>query len=175
MAVKRSDVDAIVADVDRSRCVGSRGRAVAAAARVRGSVLGFVSVDQPLSGRRPDDAELAVLMGVADHAAVVLEQAQLNSANSAALREQAHDVRLAAVMLLAQTLDLRHPDTAAHSRTVGGYARSIAVRLELSPERIERIAAAGVLQTSASSASATESSPSRRVSTHRMARDQTPS
>jgi diguanylate cyclase (GGDEF)-like protein len=39
-----------------------------------GEVLGVVSVDQPLSGRRPDDGEIAVLMAVADHAALALEQ-----------------------------------------------------------------------------------------------------
>jgi hypothetical protein len=33
-----------------------------------GEVLGLVSVDQPASGRRPDDGQIAFLMSVADHA-----------------------------------------------------------------------------------------------------------
>jgi GAF domain-containing protein len=41
-----------------------------------GEILGVISVDQPLTGRRPDDSELTVLMAVADHAALALEQAQ---------------------------------------------------------------------------------------------------
>jgi HD-GYP domain-containing protein (c-di-GMP phosphodiesterase class II) len=48
-------------------------------------------------------------------------------------------------MLLTEALDLRDPSTGRHSRTVGEYAREIALRLELAPERVERIHAAGVL------------------------------
>jgi diguanylate cyclase (GGDEF)-like protein len=40
-----------------------------------GDVLGIVSVDQPLLGRRPSEAELGVLMAVVDHAGLALEQA----------------------------------------------------------------------------------------------------
>jgi diguanylate cyclase (GGDEF)-like protein len=102
-----------------------------------GEVLGIVSVDEPLSGRRPDDAELRLLMAVADHAGLALEQAErLGSL-------PAH--RLAAVMLLAETLDLRDAGTAQHSRTVGSFARQTAATLGLAPERVERLHAAGVL------------------------------
>ncbi|HET8949583.1 MAG TPA: diguanylate cyclase, partial [Solirubrobacteraceae bacterium] len=38
-----------------------------------GEVLGIVSVDEPLSGRRPTDDEVRVLMAVADQAALALE------------------------------------------------------------------------------------------------------
>jgi HD-GYP domain-containing protein (c-di-GMP phosphodiesterase class II) len=102
-----------------------------------GEVLGIVSVDEPLSGRRPDDAELRLLMAVADHAGLALEQAErLGSL-------PAH--RLAAVMLLAETLDLRDAGTAEHSRTVGAYARQTAATLGLAPDHVERLHAAGVL------------------------------
>ena len=40
-----------------------------------GDLLGIVSVGEPLSGRRPTEAELSILMAVADHAALALEQA----------------------------------------------------------------------------------------------------
>src|SRR6202012_596916 len=39
-----------------------------------GEVVGMVSLDQPLHGRRPDDAEIAVLMAVADQAGLAVEQ-----------------------------------------------------------------------------------------------------
>ncbi|MEA2254426.1 MAG: hypothetical protein QOG35_471 [Solirubrobacteraceae bacterium] len=41
-----------------------------------GGLLGILSLDEPLSGRRPTDAQLEVLSAVAAHAAVVVEQAQ---------------------------------------------------------------------------------------------------
>jgi diguanylate cyclase (GGDEF)-like protein len=110
-----------------------------------GEVLGLVSVDQPLHGRRPDDAELEVLMAVADQAGLAVEQSQRDAAGERGAREQSLELRLAAVMLLAETLDLRDAGTAAHSRTVGAYARHTAAALGLSPDRVERIHAAGVL------------------------------
>jgi diguanylate cyclase (GGDEF)-like protein len=110
-----------------------------------GDVLGLVSVDQPLHGRRPDDSEFEVLMAVADQAGLAVEQAQRDAAGAGGAREQSQELRLAAVMLLAETLDLRDAGTAKHSRTVGAYARHTAAALELSPDRVERIHAAGVL------------------------------
>ncbi len=110
-----------------------------------GDVLGLVSVDQPLHGRRPDDSELEVLMAVADQAGLAVEQAQRDAAGTGGGPEQSQELRLAAVMLLAETLDLRDAGTAKHSRTVGAYARHTAAALGLSPDRVERIHAAGVL------------------------------
>ncbi|HEU4976950.1 MAG TPA: diguanylate cyclase [Baekduia sp.] len=52
---------------------------------------------------------------------------------------------LSAVLLLAETLDLRDTGTAAHSQTVGHYAELLAAELGLPPARIERIRLAGVL------------------------------
>jgi HD-GYP domain-containing protein (c-di-GMP phosphodiesterase class II) len=110
-----------------------------------GDILGLVSVDQPLHGRRPDDSELEVLMAVADQAGLAVEQAQRDAAGTGGAREQSQELRLAAVMLLAETLDLRDAGTAKHSRTVGAYARHTAAALGLSQDRVERIHAAGVL------------------------------
>ena len=42
----------------------------------RGQLLGIVSVDEPLDGRRPSDAQLDVLSAVAGHAALAVEHAQ---------------------------------------------------------------------------------------------------
>jgi diguanylate cyclase (GGDEF)-like protein/putative nucleotidyltransferase with HDIG domain len=53
--------------------------------------------------------------------------------------------QLAAMILLAETLDLRDPGTARHSQTVGRYAERIAHELGWSAERVERVRVAGVL------------------------------
>jgi diguanylate cyclase (GGDEF)-like protein/putative nucleotidyltransferase with HDIG domain len=60
--------------------------------------------------------------------------------SEAARREQA-----AAVLVMAEALDVRDGGTAAHSRTVGRYAELIARQLGLPEERVERIRLAGVL------------------------------
>ena len=107
-----------------------------------GEVLGIVSVDQPVLGRRPTEQELGVLMAVVDHAGLSLEQAQRGGEP---IRGQSQELRLAAMMLLAESLDMRDPSTVRHSRTVGRYARETAKALELDKRQVERIHAAGVL------------------------------
>ena len=52
---------------------------------------------------------------------------------------------LSAVLLLAETLDLRDAGTARHSQTVGRYAQAVAIRLGFTAERVERMRIAGVL------------------------------
>jgi diguanylate cyclase (GGDEF)-like protein len=108
-------------------------------------ILGAVSVDQPASGRRPDDEQITYLMSVVDHAALGLEQNLRAAGQAGGADEQSSELRLAAAMLLAEALDLRDPSTGRHSRTVGDYARQIAERLGLGPDHVERIHAAGVL------------------------------
>lgn len=110
-----------------------------------GEILGAVSVDQPASGRRPTDEEIAYLMSVVDHAAIGVEQSLATVGSPAEETGQSSELRLAAAMLLAEALDMRDPSTGQHSRTVGDYARGIAERLELPAKRVERIHAAGVL------------------------------
>jgi len=110
-----------------------------------GEVLAVVSVDRPRSGRRPVEGDISVLMAVADHAGLALERAQRDSEQDPAKHEQSVELRLAAVMLLAETLDLRDPGTGRHARTVGSYARRTSVALGLSENRVERVYAAGVL------------------------------
>jgi diguanylate cyclase (GGDEF)-like protein len=110
-----------------------------------GTVIGGVSVDQPVSGLRPDDGHLALLMAVTDHAGLALEQSRRDLEHSTATLEQSRELRLAAVMLLAETLDLRDAGTARHSRTVGELARQAAAALGLESKRVEQIHAAGVL------------------------------
>ena len=52
---------------------------------------------------------------------------------------------LAAVLVLAETLDMRDSGTARHSQLVGRYTRSIATEMGMSPEEVERMHLAGVL------------------------------
>jgi len=108
-------------------------------------VIGMVSLDQPLHGRRPDDPEIAVLMAVAGQAGLAVEQAHRTAAGGTGVHSESAELRLAAVMLLAETLDMRDAGTARHSRTVGEYARLTALALGLAADRVERIHAAGVL------------------------------
>jgi diguanylate cyclase (GGDEF)-like protein len=107
-----------------------------------GEILGMVSVDLPVLGRRPTEAEIGVLVAVVDHAGLALDQVHREGMVG---HDGSDELRLAAVMLLAETLDLRDPGTALHSRTVGQLARRTALALGLSQARIDRIHAAGVL------------------------------
>ena len=47
-----------------------------------GNLLGILSVDEPVSGRRPTDDELDVLVSLADHAALALEAAKEAAASA---------------------------------------------------------------------------------------------
>jgi HD-GYP domain-containing protein (c-di-GMP phosphodiesterase class II) len=110
-----------------------------------GDVIGIVSVDQPLGGRRPRDEELACLAAVTDHAGLAVAQVQRERDDATAAGLQSSELLLASVMLLAETLDLRDEGTARHSLTVGDYSRRTALALGLGPDRVQRIHAAGVV------------------------------
>jgi diguanylate cyclase (GGDEF)-like protein len=47
----------------------------------QGNLLGIISVDEPVGGRRPTDDELDVLVSLADHAALALEAARESAAS----------------------------------------------------------------------------------------------
>ena len=110
-----------------------------------GGLIGIVAVDEPVSGRRPQDDQLTVLMAVADHTALVTEQIQHEQAALAAAGRAPAAERLGAVLLLAEALDLRDAGTADHSRTVGALARHTGAALGLSEDRVETLRAAGIL------------------------------
>jgi diguanylate cyclase (GGDEF)-like protein len=57
----------------------------------------------------------------------------------------ANEGHLAAVLVLAETLDMRDSGTARHSQLVGRYARSIATEMGMEPDEVERMHLAGVL------------------------------
>jgi diguanylate cyclase (GGDEF)-like protein/putative nucleotidyltransferase with HDIG domain len=55
------------------------------------------------------------------------------------------DGYLAAMLVLAEAVDLRDSGSAAHSETVGRYSEMIAAELGLDEERVERVKLAGIL------------------------------
>ena len=84
-------------------------------------------------------------MAVAGQAGLAIEQVHRTAAGGTGALRQFDELRLAAVMLLAETLDLRDAGTAQHSRIVGTFAKHTAAALGLAPDRVDRIHAAGVL------------------------------
>jgi HD-GYP domain-containing protein (c-di-GMP phosphodiesterase class II) len=82
-------------------------------------------------------------MAIAEHTALAVERVLV--AGAAGSSGEAPELRMAAAMLLAETLDLRDAGTAEHSRTVGRFARDTAAALGLAPARVDRLQAAGVL------------------------------
>ena len=77
---------------------------------------------------------------------VLYDPVTLESLLASLDRGDARDAeQLAAVLLLAETLDLRDQGTARHSQTVGRYAEQVAVALGLGAERVERVKIAGLL------------------------------
>jgi len=65
---------------------------------------------------------------------------------SAAMREDMQsEEHLAAVLVLAETLDMRDAGTARHSETVGRYAKMIAAELGMGIRETERVHLAGML------------------------------
>ncbi len=76
---------------------------------------------------------------------IVLHRAEALEALLGTLEDLGNGEQLAAMVLLAETLDLRDPRTARHSQTVGRHAERLATALGWSPVRVERIRIAGVL------------------------------
>jgi diguanylate cyclase (GGDEF)-like protein len=110
-----------------------------------GEVLAIIAVDEPLSGRRPDDDAIEVLMAVANHGAAILEQIAHEHAVLEAASARGSAQQLSAVTLLAESLDLRDASTAHHCQTVGQFTRAIAGELGLADDRVQRLYIAGVL------------------------------
>ena len=107
-------------------------------------LLGIISVDEPRDGRRPSEDELDVLVAIAAHAAVALEQAQVAAEGR---REQHAVERLLAVS--AQLTALERPADVLHGvcdgvRDALGFQRVLVSLVEDGPEgRLRPAAAAG--------------------------------
>src|SRR3954449_6291544 len=101
-------------------------------------------------------ADAAALMHAADQAlyaakamgrdrSVIYNPEVLANVLGGNLDPAAGNEHLSAVLVLAETLDLRDSGTASHSQTVGRLAALIAGSLGYAPERVERIRLAGIL------------------------------
>ena len=107
-------------------------------------LLGIISVDEPRDGRRPSEDELDVLVAIAAHAAVALEQAQVAAEGR---REQHAVERLLAVS--AQLTALERPADVLRGvcdgvRDALGFQRVLVSLVEDGPEgRLRPAAAAG--------------------------------
>jgi diguanylate cyclase (GGDEF)-like protein len=71
---------------------------------IDGELLGMVSVDEPLDGKRPSDDELDVLVAVSAHAAFVLQAALIQAADERHLAALEHLLQISA--RLNETLDV---------------------------------------------------------------------
>ena len=69
-----------------------------------GELLGMVSVDEPLNGRRPTDDEIEILVAVSAHAAFVLQAALVQDADERRLAALEHLLQVSAQ--LNETLDV---------------------------------------------------------------------
>jgi diguanylate cyclase (GGDEF)-like protein len=75
----------------------------------------------------------------------VIYSAEVARTLGGAGRNGGKDFHLAAVVGLAEAIDIRDSGSTAHSRTVGRYAELVARELGLPPEHVERIHTAGLL------------------------------
>jgi putative nucleotidyltransferase with HDIG domain len=77
------------------------------------------------------------------------DRSVIYSAEVAATMRSSHGAdnieQISAVLVLAETLDLRDTGTSLHSQTVGRYAEAIATELGFEPDRVERVRLAGIL------------------------------
>ena len=135
-----------------SAAEGLRARIAAHVARVPWGVT--VSVGVAVSRPALDTAE--AMLRAAGRALVAAKR--LGRDRAVVYREQALEAvlgtleerretpeQLAAVIALAETLDLRDEGTARHSNTVAAYAEAIARELGWPSERVERMRVAGLL------------------------------
>ena len=77
---------------------------------------------------------------------VIFSEEVVESLTNGAVEDPRQAVeQIAAVLILAETLDLRDSGTAEHSQTVGRLCEQIATALELAPQRVERVRLAGLL------------------------------
>ncbi len=80
-----------------------------------------------------------------DRSVIYNPEITANLRSAAAREDMQSEEHLAAVLVLAETLDMRDAGTARHSETVGRYAKQIAAELGMSPRETERVHLAGML------------------------------
>src|SRR4051794_13422356 len=110
---------------------------------VDGRVLGILSVDEPVSGRRPTDDELSLLQSVAAHAARAIEEAQR------AARGRRHRLALEALVSVSSAFG-HEPDPARAMQVMCEAIREslgfglVTVTLIAADRTLHRVAAVGM-------------------------------
>ena len=108
-----------------------------------GDLLGIVSVDEPADGRRPDDAALALVAAVCDHAAAAIEHAQ---ATAAARRHSAavdHLLRVSAQVSAGRSAREVLTAVCAGIRDALGFAKVMVLLPEGEHGLVEPLASVG--------------------------------
>lgn len=113
-----------------------------------GRRLGLLSLDLPQSGRRPDDAELDVLVAVGAHIGVALEQVQLSEAAARRERVQAALAQLLSEMAGADAAAILPRVVEAAASTLG-YARVVVDLVDPATRRLHVHASTGVADAAA--------------------------
>ncbi len=79
----------------------------------RGLLLGIISVDEPVSGRRPTDDDLDVLVSLVDHAALAVEAAR-EAAESARHQRALEELLAVSSRITGRAVELRDPAPGVH-------------------------------------------------------------
>jgi diguanylate cyclase (GGDEF)-like protein len=115
-----------------------------------GATIAFGVATYPEHGEDSDllmsaaSSALAIAKELGDDRTVIYSAEVAGMLDGAGRRDSA-DLHLAAMVGLAEAIDIRDRGSTAHSRTVGRYAELVARELGLSPEHVERIHTAGLL------------------------------
>jgi diguanylate cyclase (GGDEF)-like protein len=115
-----------------------------------GVTISFGVATYPEHGEDPDLVMSAASSALAIAKELGKDRTVIYSAEVARMLDGAgcgdgKDLHLAAVVGLAEAIDIRDSGSTAHSRAVGRYAELVARELGLPPERVERIHTAGLL------------------------------
>ena len=82
----------------------------------RGLLLGIISVDEPVTGRRPTDDELEVLVSLVDHAALAVEAAR-EAAESARHQRALEELLAVSSRITGEPSQLRDPAPRLHGHS----------------------------------------------------------
>ncbi len=108
-----------------------------------GELLGILSVDEPVSGRRPSDEELDLLVGVAQHASLALEHAQQAAAAERQRVAVDHLLGLTASLAERRTIDEMLDAVCAGVHDALGFQK-VVVSLESESGHLEMRAYTGI-------------------------------
>ncbi|HEX2105207.1 MAG TPA: HD domain-containing phosphohydrolase [Solirubrobacteraceae bacterium] len=108
-----------------------------------GRLLGIVSVDEPVDGRRPSDAQLEVLSAVAGHAALAIEHAQAAADGAANRSAVQHLLRVSARLTTRRSVEEMLFAVCEGVRDALGFQRVIVALTESPDHRLVTRASIG--------------------------------